>query len=264
MALVFKKRYDYIQSVIQRIVENLVRKGRKRITEQELKKYVELYFTQIPNPYLIEQIKQALRACGIDVVSVERKSVVYTAMKREMYRGSETKPSEIEILKKRKLNLEDAEGVFETICEYIRECLKRSSISHEPVHELVIMSPFLKEDYVNKFISFVNELRKEYPDLEIFVITRPTTFVMNKEEHKRCIEKLHNSGIRVCVVTEGKASRFHAKIILVGDYIIAGSANPLAPSYFEYLHVESLIEFLIRNRKSTEVLRKLLEEAQCT
>lgn len=158
----------------------------------------------------------------------------------------------------------DPKSSFHKLLDIIEQLLLRA-ISEGKPPEIVVLSPFLYEHYVKRFIEFVEGLRKKIPKLKVMVITRkPAHVSMNRKEHVRLVEKLRKANIVVKMkalrTRDGKEKPFHGKVVIVGtEYVIAGSINPLAPSYFETPIVTTLL-MLVRNPGTWRALRRLLVE----
>jgi hypothetical protein len=132
--------------------------------------------------------------------------------------------------------------------------------------EIVVLSPFLYRDYVRVFISFVERLRGKLPGLRVMVVTRRPEHVSNGQEHGELVGELMRAGIVVKMkalkTMDGGMKPFHGKAVIIGaEYVIAGSINPLAPSYFETPIVTTLI-MLLRNPGTWKALRKLLVDEE--
>lgn len=130
----------------------------------------------------------------------------------------------------------------------------RKIVVEENIKELTILTPFMYRKFVEEFIEFINKLRREVGNIVVTIITRSPKYVNNKIEHVECIEMLRKANIIVCEADE----KIHAKAVILGDkYIIGGSVNPLAPSYFEItIGPEHLIK-LINNPYSASSIKRL-------
>jgi len=129
---------------------------------------------------------------------------------------------------------------------------------------VVIISPFLHMDKVQKFVS-TKEVRDALDrGVSIIVVTRPPEQdqVGNVYWHRKCIELLEGSKIKVVTVKEPK---LHFKAVIIDDEIIyIGSINPLSiitvretPSdYMIRFESEALVDEIVENA----IGRKTYEE----
>lgn len=131
---------------------------------------------------------------------------------------------------------------------------------------VVIISPFLHMDKVQKFIS-----TKEVKDaldrgIPIIVVTRPPEQdqVGNTYRHRKCIELLEENGIRVVTVKE---PRLHFKAVIIDDEILyIGSINPLSvvtvreiPSdYMIRFESEALVDEIVENAIGEKIYEEWL------
>ena len=151
---------------------------------------------------------------------------------------------------------------FEDLKKIIEGLLKEMS---QGKRRLYILSPFLNREYVNDFIDFIEQLRKKGLLDDVTVVTRHPKYFTgeNRDHHEELIEAMREAGIRVCYGTD----RFHAKLTVLDDkYVIAGSINPLAPSYSETIYQMSLEEYkelLIKNPRSAVAIIKNLVYPIC-
>mgnify|MGYP000114829958 CR=1 FL=1 len=108
---------------------------------------------------------------------------------------------------------------------------------------VVIISPFLNMDKVQKFVS-----TKEVKDalergVSVIVVTRPpeTDQVGNVYWHRKCIELLKDSHIKVVTVKE---PRLHFKAVIIDNEIIyLGSINPLSVLTVREIPADYMIRF---------------------
>ena len=129
---------------------------------------------------------------------------------------------------------------------------------------VVIISPFLNIDKVRKFVSTKEVKDALERDVLIIVVTRPpeANQVSNVYWHRKCIELLKDSRIKVVTVKE---PRLHFKAVIIDNEIIyLGSINPLSvltvreipADYMIRFESEALVDEIIENaisRKTYEL-----------
>ena len=156
-----------------------------------------------------------------------------------------------------KYRLEDfrPEQAFQEMLGIIKEYVVLKGLG-----TVIVLSPFIYLRYARRFAEFVKQLRKSWGELKVYILTRPPDKVGNRKEHENAIRLLIRSRIHVCIPEI--AGKFHAKAVILGNHVLAGSINLLAPSHgesFIKVHVEKLME----NPRSARVLSGLLKTAKC-
>ena len=125
----------------------------------------------------------------------------------------------------------------------------------------VIISPFLRESRVEKFLNLPETKEALKRGVKISVLTKPSEEVKNKDEHRACIESLREKKIEVQEI-----DKLHFKAIFI-DHSIAyiGSVNPLSvitvsgvpEDYMLRFESEALVDELANELKGLELKKYL-------
>lgn len=131
---------------------------------------------------------------------------------------------------------------------------------------VVIISPFLNKLRVQKFATSREVKDALKRGVSMIVVTRPPKpgEVSDVEDHRKCIEILKESGMKVVTVEE---PRLHFKAVIIDNEVIyLGSINPLSiltlreipADYMIRFESEALIDEIIENAIGREVYEKWL------
>jgi len=133
---------------------------------------------------------------------------------------------------------------------------------------VIIISPFLYMDKVQKFVSTKEVKDAQRRGVSIIVVTRPPEAdqVSNVYWHRRCIELLKNNNIKVVTVKE---PRLHFKAVIIDNVVIyLGSINPLSvltvreipADYMIRFESEALVDEIIENAIGRETYEQWLSD----
>jgi len=111
----------------------------------------------------------------------------------------------------------------------------------ESKYYVLLISPFLNRSAVDKFLDSKKVKEALNRGIKIIVVTRPSHLkeVNNVDEHKECIEKLTQNGIKVI-----ERPKLHFKSVIVDESIAyIGSINPLNIVVLNYIPDDYMIRF---------------------
>lgn len=118
---------------------------------------------------------------------------------------------------------------------------------------VIVISPFLRESQVSKFLSFKEVKEAVSRGVKFTIITRPPkkNEVEDPKKHEVCIKMLEERGFKVF-----KLPKLHFKSVIIDNSIIyLGSINPLSivtvnyvpPDYMIRFESEALVDEIIDN-----------------